>query len=478
MADPADFVAALQRRDRLAAVAAAQALVKADVPLGNQWRSVAHFARTAGEWTLAFAAMAKFLASAPADPDRLLAQADLLASGGRTEEALATLHRLVATAPNDARVRHFLGTLHIQQGDSEEGKEHLEAALGLWPQSGPTWLAWADASDFAQDDAAYERLLSISSRIGSTPPANRAPFLYALGKAHGDRGDTERAFAAFSEGAALVRPERRYDPVADLEEARASLVSPTDHRPAATADDERAIFVSGLPRSGTTLVEQILATHSDVAGGGELNLTSLAADSMRSLSIDDSRRASEVFAERYHHLLAERFGSGPGRIVDKSLNTSRFLRLVANGLPDAPLVWLRRDPLDAAWSCFRTYFAAGVAWSFDLEHLGTHFAIEDMVFDQWAAALGQRMLTIPYRGLVIEAEQWVPRLLSHCRLTNEPGVMNFHQTRRAVTTSSVSQVRRPLYTSALGSSAPYADHMGPFLAAYERTRKELGLGPP
>src|SRR5690606_34087939 len=146
---------------------------------------------------------------------------------------------------------------------------------------------------------------------------------------------------------------------------------------------------------------------------------------------------------------------------------SRFLGLVAALLPDAPLVWMTRDPLDRAWSCFRTNFSGNaMAWSYDLQDIAAHFRLEDALLAQWQAILGERLLVVPYEALVADPVAWTGRLLAHCVLAQERQVLAPHENRRPVATASMVQVRRPIHGAAVGSAEPYRAFLEPFIAAY------------
>jgi hypothetical protein len=167
----------------------------------------------------------------------------------------------------------------------------------------------------------------------------------------------------------------------------------------------------------------------------------------------------------YLHLLDERFGV-EGRMIDKTIDNSRFLGLIAASLPDAPLIWMRRDPLDSAWSCFRTFFIHGVAWSYSLTDIAHHFRLEDQLVDFWQDRLGDRLLVVPYPALVDAPADWTRRILAHCGLAEEEAVHKFHETDRVVATASALQVRRPINRSGIGVAEPYRAHLQPFIDAY------------
>jgi hypothetical protein len=154
--------------------------------------------------------------------------------------------------------------------------------------------------------------------------------------------------------------------------------------------------------------------------------------------------------------------------VDKSLTTSRLLGLAATLLPQAPLIWLTRDPLDCAWSCFRTFFVGSMPWSHDLEDMAEHFRIEDELLRKWRDILGERLLVVPYESLVADPQPWIRRILSHCGLAEEPQVFAPHESARMVKTASMMQVRQPITRTAIGSAKPYREFLEPFAKAYYR----------
>lgn len=477
-----DFVEALNRGDRAGGVAAARQLLDEGAELGAQWHGIARFAAVSGEWTLALAAMDRFVQREPTDADGLLAKAAMLAEAGRLADAVDAVEPLEARKEKDPRVAHFLGVAWTQLGDAARARDYLSSVVTEWPMSGPAWLALSAVHKFAPDDPLLGLLEKMVGQAQGTQPSNRATLFYALGKARDDLGRHDDAFAAYSEGASLERGERAYDPEADRRDAEQIARQPVVSTSAGRNRDApgRALFVMGLPRSGTTLVEQILASHSSVSDGGEINLLSTAASPRRGLGpaqvtahyVDGEAGPFTALNDNYAHLLEERFGP-EGKIVDKSLGNTRFAGLIAAAMPDAPIIWLRRDPFDTAWSCFRTHFNLGLGWSFDLADIARHFAAEEIIFRHWKAALGDRMLVIPYEELVAAPDEWIARILAHSGLPPEEGVSNFHTNRRAVTTSSVLQVRKPINAAGIGASANYRQHMEPFAAEYERQMQAL-----
>lgn len=475
----ASAVSALQSGDRDGAARALAELLGTGEDLGGRWLSVAKMAMAIGEVDAGAEALDRLVQAAPGEDVRF-ARASMLAEAGRTRRALELAEAMAAAGnTKDPRLDHLVGTLRSQLGDFEGARRSLDNALAVWPLSGPTWLALAALVDFAGEPAQLDRLMAQRADMDEASPAARAAFLYALGKAHDDVGEAEHAFRAFAEGAAIVSAERSYDRKA-AESQVAAIVAGWDASSLASlagdpgADTSRPILVTGIARSGTTLVEQLLVRHEAVGDGTEAGLMphllrlvggAIAEAARRYVSAAGSAQAAWARAAGlYLHLLGQRLPA-PGRLVDKSLNNTRFLGLIRLALPDAPLVWVRRDPLDTAWSCFRTYFVKGLNWSWDLEDIAHHIRLEERLLAHWRQVLGDRLLVVDYEQLIADPEGQGRRLLAHCGLPDQ-SLAGFETSDRAVATSSVAQVRRPIYSSSIGAAEPYRKWLEPFVRAY------------
>lgn len=467
---------ALAAHDRAAANGAVGRLLDARAPLGAQWHKLAELMRVSGELSLALRAIDAFVAGMGRSPQALYSKVVLLTQAGRMAEAHALLATLPADVPDPAGHAYVLGNTAMSLGRADEARACLEDAVRLKPGWGPAWLTLASALPMAREPELAERLLADAPAAERQHAADHARYRYALGKLHADRGQHEAAFGAFAHGARLLRGLTPYSRAGNARHAEAARTGYSAEglerlRRAPRRDTSRPIIVTGLPRSGTTLVEQILASHSSVADGAELNIAphlAVRTGGVSGLDLQaflDRGGSTDELAALYLHLLQERFGP-EGRIVDKSVDASRFLGLIAAALPDAPLIWMRRDPLDNAWSCLRTFFIHGVAWSYDLGDIAHHFRLEDQLLAFWKACLGERLLVVPYAELVEDPPRWTARLLAHCGLSDEPGVHRPHETQRVVTTASAMQVRRPINRDGLGVAAPYRPWLGPFIDAY------------
>lgn len=444
-------------------------------PLSQQWAAIAQLMQVSGEVTLAIRAIDAFIAGASNKPMARYSKVVLLTKLQRLEEAHNLLATLPANVPDPCGHAYVLGNTAMTLGRVDEARTFLLDALRHRPGWGPAWLSLASAGNLATDPLG-DQLLADAAVAEHQGGGDLARYCYALGKLHADRGDPIAAVAAYTRGATLLKSETPYSREANAANALAAMTGYDEGffdrtRAASTIDTARPIFVTGLPRSGTTLVEHILASHSAVQDGGELNLIQhlgVAAGGVSGTAIGQylaKGGTPDALADLYLYLVSERFGPS-GRIVDKTIDASRFMGLIATALPDAPLVWMRRDPMDNAWSCFRTFFIHGVAWSFSFADIAHHFQLEDRLMAFWKRELGDRLLVVPYDELVEDPALWTGQLLAHCGLPDEAAAYAPHLKTRRVATASSLQVRRPINRDGLGVAEPYLVFMKGFVDAY------------
>jgi hypothetical protein len=239
------------------------------------------------------------------------------------------------------------------------------------------------------------------------------------------------------------------------------------------------IFVTGLPRSGSTLVEHILTSHSAVGDGAELSLLQAALIPTGNYShagglAYQTRNSGSAdpwgeLAHDYLGMVASRFSTS-GRIVDKTLGHGRFMGLLMHKLPKAKVIWLRRNPEDAALSCFRTFFTINMPWTWSITDIAAHFRAEDILFSHWMTLFPDRILPVPYEKLVEDPKSWVDKILRHAGLDAEQQTLEPHKNVRTVMTASVVQVRNPISTSSIGKAKAYSAFIEPFRAAYYKNR--------
>jgi tetratricopeptide (TPR) repeat protein len=466
---------ALKQGDRRAAAA----LIERQIRQGNtsikNLDSVAQLAEHIGEVGLAIEA--KRLAVVPGSLDSLLAYWALLATHGRAQEARNAVEKQPAEIRNHPAVLHFLGNIATQFGRIEEAQDFFRQALAKSPGAMATWFSLAMIKTFESGDPDLAMLERLGRRDGA-PSELRASLHYALGKAAEDCGDCDRAFAEYSNGAALRRPQRSFDGER-FEAAVTATIAQFDAEAMAGLTPsgmvgKRALFVTGLPRSGTTLTEQLLLRHSAASDGAEVNLfqpaliPTLGAGMAHALAYQQRSTSDDPWGEigrDYGDLLDRRFPL-PGLVVDKSLGQSLLTGLLLHALPEARIAWLRRSPEDVALSCFRTYFATGLPWTDSLTDIADYMRSEDRLFEHWLRLFPERILAVPYEELARSPEAWAARLRQHFGLPVEADVETVAAEERAISTASVAQVRQPISTSRIGRAVAFERHLKPFRDRY------------
>lgn len=375
---------------------------------------------------------------------------------GREETALPDLAAAAEGAPALAGPRLILGHALRVLGKSDEAIAAYRGALDLDPNQGEAWWSIADlkTARFDGDDrSAMERLAENTA----LPVLSRSQAGFALGRALEDAGDHEAAFDRYIVANALRRSIEPYDATAHQRFVR-EMIEVTDQaffaaRAGFGHPDAGPIFVVGMPRSGSTLIEQILASHSQVEGLSELpDITNLAR------GIDDypaglaglSRDTLRDLGARYLDRTRSRRRTSARHAIDKFPGNAFHAALIHLILPNARIIDVRRDPRDCCVSLFSQSFAAGQAYSYDLRDLGHHYARYEALMSHVDRALPGRILRVSYESLVDDLEGETRRMLDHCGLDFEPATLRFFERQGAVRTASSEQVRQPIYRGSIG----------------------------
>jgi tetratricopeptide (TPR) repeat protein len=402
----------------------------------------------------------------------------------RTEEAAAAYRRALALRPDVAETHMQLSNALQELGDTAEALAAVDRALAIDPAFVRAWYVRRDLKTFVPGDPDIERMeaLLASADARRLDDDDRLLLDFALGKAWMDVGDAGRAFAHLEAGNRRKRAGFAYDVATEVEwlAAIAESVTPETIAAFAGAGDpsDLPVFVLGMPRSGTTLVEQILASHAGVHGAGELlvleELTGRdwerddLADSyqrlMRGLTASDLSRLGGAYVERVAAL-----AGGKRRVVDKSPGNFRLAGLIHLMAPNARIIHCRRDPVDTCFSLYSRNFSGRVRYAFDLRELGLYYRAYERLMAHWRAVLpADRFIEVDYEALVGDLEEEARRLIGFCGLEWDEACLEFHATRRLVRTISVNQVRRPIYRSSIERWKPYEPHLGPLLQALGR----------
>lgn len=415
----------------------------------------------------------KALRARPTDPDCHCAMAYTYRVEGRFNEAHAAYDRALANAPGYPRALAGKAVMHhmareddracaLIDADRDEQITDPELAVAfsrIAPRVGRTAQAVGVLERFFGDDA--------------LPATMRIEMHFRLGKLLDGLGEYDRAWEAYDRANKAF--PARFD--ADAFSRQINRTISAWGSPASmlrsTVESDLPVLIVGMPRSGTSLVEQILASHGAVHGAGEVgDLVDLARAAGHLDFTDTSffeRTDEQARCEADRHVRAylasmRRYSSSADRITDKSpLNFAR-LGLVDRLLPGARVIHCTRDPLDTCLSCYFQQFPH-LPWSFDLAHLGRFYRDYHRLMAHWRRALDVPILDVAYEELVADPDSQIPRLLGFVGLEVEPACFRFWETRRTVNTASNEQVTRPMYATSAGRHQHYIQHLGPLIDA-------------
>jgi tetratricopeptide (TPR) repeat protein len=398
---------------------------------------------------------------------------------GREDEALASYDKAIALKADFATAYDNKGIALLQLGRVEEARSAFEAAIELAPKVTRSYHHLAMSKRFERDDPRLRAMEELAQENSSLDIDERIYACFALGKALADIEEHERAFSHLCLGNVLKRKQTAYDEarvLGHLERTRATCTSDFLARHYGCGDPSAVpIFVVGMPRSGTSLVEQILASHSDVHGAGEIKDFDLAVADLGAAAGSALHRpevVSQMSGEEFRRLgtnyLQRIRAAAPlaRRIVNKMTENYRFAGLIALALPNARIVHVRRDPVDTCVSCFSTLFVENLPYTYDLAELGRYYRAYEALMNFWRDVLPRGvMIDVQYEDVVADIEGQGRRILDHCGLEWDPRCLDFHRNERAVRTASVAQVRCPLYNSSVGRWRRYETFLEPLLAS-------------
>lgn len=452
------------------------------------WRGLAAVQREQGDFS---AALDSHRRAAAADPDGLRDQLDLgdaLTEVGRAAEAEACFRAILARWPTASDAHIGLAHLARGAGDDAAARRHYEAALAIDADGIDALRGIAELDRGALDGALRARMsrLVADERLA---PKQRSHLCFALARAAESGGAYEQAFAHYAEGNALRRSEieregKRFDPGAhaDYVDRQIAAFTPTLFQRLALLGNasELPIFIVGMPRAGTTLCEQILASHSAVHGLGEqLDIQTMARVLPQRLAAAGAAPlpypeclaglTPEVAGPLVGAYLArlQRLAPQALRVTDKHPTNFRHLGLIAALLPRARLIHCRREAMDSCFSCFTQDFEAPIPWAWDLASLGRYYRQYARLMGHWQHVLPVPVFEFVYEEVVADLPGVARRLVEFCGLPWEERCLNFHETERPVLTASRWQVRQPLYGSSVGKWRHYERHLAPLKAALE-----------
>lgn len=421
------------------------------------------------EMHAAAAAYRSGLASAPDHAGLHTALAMAERALGFLDEAQASARRALALRPRAADALAVLGGLAIDRGSFDEGVQLLREALAIDPQLPEALTGLTAVRRMTREDEPW-RHAAEQALARPLPVAHAINLHHALGKYHDDVGDYDEAFRHHRKANELARRSRsRYDRAAMTARVTRTLAA-FDRRALETLvhhglDSERPAFIVGMPRSGTTLAEQILASHREVHGAGEQLYWSFAAEVEAAAPPERRAEAIAGLGREYLATLG-RISPEASRIIDKLPSNFRILGLIHAALPRARIIHLERNPLDTCLSIYLQGFTAGHPYAANLEDLAHYYREYRRLMAHWRAVLPpQTLLNVPYEALVEEPEVWSRRMLEHIGLAWDRRCLEFYRNDRPVLTASRWQVRQPISKGSVGRWRRYERYLGPLREA-------------
>jgi len=397
--------------------------------------------------------------------------ARVLKARGDMKGALTEIEQVIQLQPELFGARILAGDINKALGSLPAAERQFRAAIDSNPEHGAGWWSLSNTKTTQLSDADLERIRGLLA--ADTRPENAVYLHFALAKGLEDRRDYAAAFEQFRAGNRIRKQQGQWDAarfhqwLGKIIDTSRNLPVPDRSKP---LNPPRPIFIVSLPRSGSTLTEQILASHSQVAGADELPyIQQIIGAESRRRGQDFSHWMGQVTTEEWHRLgqqyldQTERWWRSSPVFCDKLPGNFTHLGLILNMLPNALVVICRRDPRDACLSCYRQLFVRGQNFSYDLADLARYYQDFDHACNFWQQRSPERVYSLIYEDLVTDTEVQIRRLLDFCALEWDPACLAFHASDRAVATASAAQVRQPIHRGNIGFWKNYQPYIGELL---------------
>ncbi len=418
------------------------------------------------------------LAHNPDHVDAMAGMATAMKNLGQHAEALSPARRVVSLQPQSASAAGLLASILAEMGSFDEALTQSRRAVALAPDRPEFCYYVVEMAKVKPGDEVLQALEAALPRIESLSAREQCFLYFALAKAYDDVGERDRGFDYLLRGNKIKRSETEYEEAAmrraiariprvftpELMAARKDLGEPSTV----------PVFVVGMPRSGTTLVEQTLASHAAVFGAGERRELSQAIRRLRAEPFGAAfpEAVQSMTGEAFRRMGSEYVAAlrtlapSAARIVNKTPNNFLYLGLIHLILPNARIIHVQRDPVDTCLSCFSKLFLGDQPFSYDLAELGRYYRSYQSLMAHWRAVLpADTLLEVEYEALVDDFEPQARRMVAHCGLQWDPACLEFHKTSRPVQTASMVQVRQPIYRTSVGRWRPDEALLRPLVEA-------------
>lgn len=422
----------------------------------------------------------RLLMQEPNNPNFLTLKASILVRIGDHEQALDIYESVLKHYPNQARAQMSYGHTLKTVGRLDESIAAYRKCISLSPEVGEAYWSLANLKTFRFSDSDIEDMRKqVTSEGGNADDQSHLAF--ALGKALEDRGEYDESFRFYRRGNAIRRIEHKHNPQRNVLDAvrqvRTCDKAFFEQRKGWGCPSPAPIFIVGLPRAGSTLLEQILASHSQVEGTAELqDIIAISRKLGEHSRQNPAGKYPEILAEMTADQLRELGESylettkiqrttGSPYFIDKMPNNFRHIGLIHLILPNSKIIDARRHPMGGCFSGFKQLFAHGQTFTYGLEDIGKYYRDYVRLMDHWDAVLPGRVHRVQYEEMVADTENQIRALLDYCGLEFEEQCLRFYETERAVRTPSSEQVRKPIYKESMEQWRNYEAHLGPLKEA-------------
>jgi tetratricopeptide (TPR) repeat protein len=411
----------------------------------------------------------------------------LLCQAGEHDQALVHYRRAILLKPDDAQHYYNIACLQRSLGQVDESEKNFDKDIALAPMDYEAYKIRSELRTQTKTNNHIDSLEALLSK-GISDKRGKVNICFALAKEMEDVGDSAHSFVYLKQGADTRRSYMKYDVDSDL----GTMAAIQQAYPGAMFESSdgfgssEPIFIIGMPRTGTTLVERILASHTDVFAAGEL--TNFAVEMMGlAKNLVDGRKVSrnELVAETTRldfRKLGESyidstrpFTGQTIRFIDKMPLNFLYTGLIHRALPNAKIICLTRDPLDTCYSIYKQLFIDAYPFSYDLTELGQYFVAYHRLMQHWYDVLPGVIHQVNYEDLVADIEPESHRLLAYCDLDWQPQCLKFYENKAVSTTASAVQIRQPVYRSSIQKWRQYQDELAPLISVLEKAGIAMAL---
>jgi len=388
---------------------------------------------------------------------------------GQSDEALNSFKQVLIINPYDADAYNYIGIILQELGQTDEAFSNFVHALAIDPGNTEFHLNLALMKNYKKGDTQLIQMQSLLS-ANNLSQSERIQLCFALAKAYADLGEKDELFKVLNEGNQLRKEELNYSIEKDLDShslLRKMFISNIENSPSYDSLPISPIFIVGMPRSGTTLVEQIISSHHKVYGAGELSVLShLIAPIMNDyVAYNHPLSLQKILSirQRYSNNLSN-LNASESIITDKMTQNFRYIGFILKAFPEAKIINLKRDSRAVCWSIYKSYFPAeGLGFAFNMEDLARYCNSYNELMIFWHEQFPNKIYDICYEDLTTNQEEEIKQLLEYCELDWDDNCLNFHKNKRAVKTTSSLQVREKIYQGSSEAWKKYETQIQPLI---------------